>query len=175
MAARSRSADDSPTVTDPEAVARAYVAMWNDRDYAAIPELVSASFVMYDPAAPARGVAGPKGEVHGRAGLEQFVEFVTTAFPDFEIAVLDLLADESLVMYEVRLRMTHDGPLGRLPPTGRRVDLRGVSILRLDDGVVAEHRFHTNMADVGAQLGLTFPAVVGQLPRLLVGTVRSAL
>jgi steroid delta-isomerase-like uncharacterized protein len=147
--------------------------MWNDRDFAAVPELVSESFVMYDPAAPAARVAGPRGEVHGRAGLRQFVEYVTTAFPDFEITVLDVLAAEELVAYEVRLAMTHEGPLGRLPPTGRRVDIRGASVLRLDDGVVAEHRFYTDMADVAQQLGLTFPRVLGQLPRLLVGTLRA--
>jgi steroid delta-isomerase-like uncharacterized protein len=158
---------------DPEAVARAYVALWNDRDYEAIPRLVSETFVMYDPAAPADGVPGPKGEVHGRAGLRRFVEFVTTAFPDFHITVLDMLADGDLVTYEVRLTMTHDGPLGSLPPTGRRVELPGASILRLEDGVVSDHRFYADTTDVAEQLGLTFPQVLGQLPRLLVGTLRS--
>jgi steroid delta-isomerase-like uncharacterized protein len=159
----------------PEETAVAYVDMWNERDYSAVPRLVSETFVMYDPAAPAEGVPGPKGEVHGRAGLRQFVEFVTTAFPDFEITILDLLAGEDLVMYEVRLTMTHEGPLGGVPPTGRRVDVRGVSVLRLDGGVVREHRFHANMADVAEQLGLTFPQVIGQLPTLLLGKVRSSL
>jgi steroid delta-isomerase-like uncharacterized protein len=157
---------------DPEATALAYVQMWNSRDYEAIQELVSETFVMYDPAVPAAGVAGPKGEAHGREGLEQFMELLTTAFPDFEITVLDMLTDEALAMYEVRLTMTHEGPLGGLPATGRRVDIRGVSVLRLPDGVVEEHRFHTNMQESAEQLGLTFPAVIGQLPTLLLGKLR---
>jgi steroid delta-isomerase-like uncharacterized protein len=158
---------------DPEEVAAAYVTMWNERDTAAIPRLVSEAFVMYDPAAPAEGVPGPKGEVHGREGLRQFVELIDAAFPDFEVGVLDMLADEDLVMYEVRLTMTHEGAFGGVPPTGRRVEIRGVSILRLEDGFVDEHRFHTNMQEVVEQLGLTFPAVLGQLPRLVVGKLRS--
>ena len=160
------------TASDTTAIATAYVQMWNDRDYEAIPRLVSESFVMYDPAVPAAGVAGPKGEAHGRDGLRQFVELLTTAFPDFEVTVLDILSGEDLAMYEVRLTMTHEGPLGGLPPTGRRVDVRGASILRLEDGVVAEHRFHTNMQESAEQLGLTFPAILGQFPKLLLGKLR---
>lgn len=158
-----------------EAIASAYVAMWNDRDDAAIPRLVSETFVMYDPAAPANGIRGPKGAVYGRDGLRQFMDLVTTAFPDFEVTVLDMLTGEDIAMYEVRLTMTHDGPLGHLPPTGRRVEVRGASILRFNGERIEEHTFHTNMSDVGEQLGLTFPEVVGQLPKLLVGKVRSAL
>mgnify|MGYP000344972796 CR=1 FL=1 len=160
---------------DLERTARAYVTMWNERDVAAIPRLVSETFVMHDPAAPATGVAGPKGEAHGRAGLEQFVELIHTAFPDFEISVLDMLVGADLAMYEVRLTMTHDGPLGGLPPTGRPVEIRGVSVLRFEDGLIAEHRFHADVSDVGEQLGLTFPTILGQLPKSLVGKARSVL
>jgi steroid delta-isomerase-like uncharacterized protein len=167
------SAEQTATEPGPEETAIAYVTMWNERDYSSIPGLVSETFRMYDPAAPEAGVPGPKGEVHGRTGLRQFMEWVTTAFPDFEITVLDVLTGEATAMYEVRLTMTHDGPLGSVPPTGRRVDVRGVSILRLDDGLVDEHRFYTDMTDVADQLGLTFPQVLGQLPRLLVGKARS--
>jgi steroid delta-isomerase-like uncharacterized protein len=158
---------------DPAAIATAYVSMWNERDDAAIPRLVSETFVMYDPAVPEAGVSGPKGEAHGRAGLGEFMELLTRAFPDFEITVLDMLSGEDLAMYEVRLTMTHEGPLGGLPPTGRQVDVRGVSVLRLEDGLIEEHRFHTNMQDSAEQLGLTFPAVLGQLPTLLLGKLRS--
>lgn len=164
-----------PDAVAPDELATAYVAMWNERDVAAISDLVSEQFVMYDPAAPAEGVPGPKGEVHGREGLRQFVELLATAFPDFEVTVLDMLAGPDLVMYEVRLTMTHDGPLGSIPPTGHRVDIRGASILRLSDGKIDEHRFHTDMTDSLEQLGLAFPGVLAQLPRLVLGKLRSSL
>ena len=160
---------------EPEEVARAYVTMWNTRDYSAIPHLVSDTYIMYDPAIPAKGVAGPEGEAHGQEGLQQFMELIATAFPDFEIMILEMLADDDLVMYEIRITMTHEGPLGGIPPTGRRVGIQGVSILHLEDGIITEHRVYLNMEDVLEQLGLTFPTVIGQLPRLLLGKVRSHL
>jgi steroid delta-isomerase-like uncharacterized protein len=150
----------------------AYVEMWNTRDLSAIEELVTDWFVMYDPAAPEKGVAGPKGEVHGREGLQQFLEGVTTGYPDFEVEVLDLLVDEAGAMYEVRLTGTHEGTLNGLPPTGRRMDVRGVSKLAFEDGRVTEHRVYFDTREVMEQLGMTFPTVLFQLPRLLLGALR---
>lgn len=62
-----------------EHLVKDYVEMWNDQEYSKIPDLVAESFVMYDPAAPAEGVAGPEREVHGPDGLEQFMR----SWPDF--------------------------------------------------------------------------------------------
>ncbi|WP_233194429.1 ester cyclase [Haloferax marisrubri] len=155
--------------------ADAYVELWNTRNYAAIPRLVSESFVMYDPAAPAEGIPGPKREVHGRDGLRQFVEGVTTGYPDFEITVLELLAGDGVVMYEARLTGTHDGPLDGLPPTGRMIDIRVVSVLRLDGDYISEHRAYFDMREVAEQLGLTFPTVIRQAPRLVAGKLRGGL
>jgi steroid delta-isomerase-like uncharacterized protein len=163
------------TDADLETLAAAYVRMWNERDTAAIPRLIAEPFVMYDPVAPATGVPGPKGEVHGRDGLEVFVDYVTRAFPDFEVVPGEVLTGADVAMYEVRLRMTHEGPLGGLPPTGRQLDLRGASVLRVADGRIVEHRFHTDMNEAAEQLGLTFPAVLGQLPKLLFGKLRLSL
>ena len=162
-------------VADPIAIATAYVEMWNTQDDAEIPNLVSETFVMYDPGAPADGVPGPKREVHGQDGLRQFMEGVTTAYPDFEISMGKLLADDTVAMYEARLTGTHDGMLFGLPPTGRRVDIHLVSKLTLEDGVVSEHRVYFDMQEVLEQLGLTFPTVIGQLPKLVVGKVRASL
>ncbi len=164
-----------PADATPEKVARAYVTMWNTKDYSAIPHLVSETFTMYDPAIPAKGVVGPQGEAHGRDGLRQFMELITTAFPDFEITVLDMVAGDDIVMYEIRITMTHEGTFSGIPPTGRRVGIQGVSILRLENGLINEHRFYVNMGDVLDQLGLTFPAVIRQFPKLLLGKLRSYL
>lgn len=92
------------------------------------------------------------------------MELTVTAFPDFEITILDMLADDDIIMYEIRITMTHEGMFGGIPPTGRRVGIQGVSILCLDDRIVNDHRFYMNMGDVLKQLGLTFPTVIGQLP-----------
>lgn len=132
-----------------------YVEIWNEQEYSKIPDLVSESFVMYDPAAPAEGVPGPEGEVHGPDGLEAFIRGVTDGFPDFEVTILDLLSGDGIVMYEARVTMTHEGEFDGIPPTGRTVDLREMAKFRIEDGAVEEHRVYFDQQDVFDQLGLT--------------------
>lgn len=139
---------------EPERIVNAYVDMWNERDYARIPDLVAESFVMYDAAAPAEGVAGPEGEVHGRDGLEAFMRGVAAGFPDFELTILDTVSRDDLVMYEAEIAMTHEGEFDGIPPTGRTVEMREMSKCRVEDGVVREHRVYFDQQEVFEQLGL---------------------
>ena len=51
--------------TAPEQVVRAYFDLWNERDYAAIPDVVSASYVLYDPIVPADIFGGRRARSTG--------------------------------------------------------------------------------------------------------------
>jgi steroid delta-isomerase-like uncharacterized protein len=149
------------------ALASAYVDLWNDREYATISDLVSEQFVLYDPATTAYDIPGPDGEAHGRTGLRQVIEASSGAFSDFNITPLWMLTDgAALVVYEARLTGTHDGMLGPVPPTGRRLDLRIMSKLEFDGEYVDEHRAYVDTTVVLEQLGLTVPAMVRQAPAL---------
>lgn len=158
--------------SETEQLARDYLTIWNERAYADIPAVVSPTFVMYDPTAPADPVPGPKGEVHGPGGLETFMQGVVAGFPDFRVTVGALLAAEDVAMYDGRLTMTHEGPFFGIPPTGRRAEVRYMGLVRVADGEVVEHRVYPPMLDIAAQLGFSFPAVLGTLPRLAWGKLK---
>lgn len=154
---------------DPAAIAREYLeSVWNQREYAEIPALVSESFVMHDPAAPA-------GKVHGPNGLERFIRGVVAGFPDFHVAVLKMLAKDDVAMYDGRLTMTHEGNFFGVPPTGRRAEVRYMGLIRVADGTVAEHRVYPPLREIAAQLGFTSLAVVPYLPRLAWGLLKGRL
>jgi steroid delta-isomerase-like uncharacterized protein len=55
-------------------------------------------------------------------------------------------------------RGTHDGPLalptGIVPPTGRRGDIPGVSVVTVRDGKIAREETYWNQVELLAQLGL---------------------
>jgi steroid delta-isomerase-like uncharacterized protein len=158
------------TPAESERLARDYLeSVWNRRDYAAIPSLVSASFVMYDPTAPAGDVPGPRGEVHGTDGLETFVRGVVAGFPDFHVTVHGMFSDDAVVMYDGRLRLTHEGTFFGIPPTGRRVEVRYMGRIEVANGAIEEHRVYPPMLEIAEQLGLTSRAVVPYLPRLAWG------
>ncbi|KTG14428.1 ester cyclase [Haloferax profundi] len=134
--------------TDTEQLLSEYANMWNEREYAKIPDLVSESFVIYDPAAPG-------GVARGRDGLEQFMRGIVSGFPDFHVTVLDTLSSEDKVMYEGRLSMTHEGEFDGIPPTGKKVELRYMGIIEIADGKVQQHRVYFNQLEALEQLGLT--------------------
>lgn len=147
-----RMAQETP---DTERIAREYAEIWNERKYAKIPDVVSESFVMYDPAVPEDGVAGPQREAHGRDGLEQFIRAIVTGFPDFHVTLLDMLSSEDRVMYEAEASMTHEGKFLEIPPTGEKVELRYMGKINIADGKVQEHRVYIDSQEFFEQLGLT--------------------
>lgn len=69
---------------------------------------------------------------------------------------------------------THDGPLNGLPPTHQTIELNAVDTVTLSEEGITAIRGYFDMSEVNEQLGLTFPTVIGQLPKLTVGAAKNA-
>lgn len=110
--------------------------------------------------------AVPDGVVHGPEGLEEFIKTVVAGFRDFQVSISDMISEGDRVMYEGVITMTHEGEFDGIPPTGRRVEIDEMSPYHLQDGESQEHRVYFDQQTVLDQPGLTFPAVIGQLPKL---------
>lgn len=134
--------------TEAEQVVRDYTEMWNDRDFERMPDLVSESFVVVNPTLP-------DGKAEGHEGLQEWIDAVTTGFPDFHVKTQELLASDETVMVEVRYTMTHEGEFDELPPTGREVDFQAMAKFHVEDGKVKEHRDYVDRQEFFEQLGLT--------------------
>lgn len=153
------------TISDtPEQVARDFLTAVNDRDYAAFSDVLSESLTWIDPSIP-------EGEVHGPGAFETMLRTIVVGFPDFRIEMLDVVADENVVMAELLYSGTHKGDFFGLPPTGRAIEFQGVETYRLESGKIERGRVYVSDAEIKEQLGLTFPEVVGQLPKLAVRKV----
>jgi predicted ester cyclase len=76
------------------------------------------------------------------------------AVPDLRLEVEEVVAEGERVVVLVRVRGTHTGELPGLPPTGRRVCVRGVEVLHLPDCEVSEHRSLLDLPDLMRQLGV---------------------
>lgn len=70
---------------------------------------------------------------------------------------------------------THKGTFNGLPPTGNTVTLEGVDIFAISEEGIESVKIHFDQSSMADQLGLTFPAIVGQLPQLATGAIRNAL
>lgn len=145
--------------TDADQLVREWVDVWNKRDYEKIPDVLAEAATIYAPAAPG-------GEVTGHDEFEAFLRDQQAGYPDFTITIHDMLAGEEMVLYEFTWRGTHKGEINGIPPTDRVVEVTGMAKTLITDGNVQEDRIYYNFYEVLDQLGLTFPAVLGQLPKL---------
>lgn len=73
------------------------------------------------------------GQEQGAEGFIRFFEQLREAFPDLQVAIEHLVADESDVAIAVTVTGTHLGPFRGLASTGRKVQIRGLQIATFDD------------------------------------------
>lgn len=76
------------------------------------------------------------------------------AFPDFVITVEDIVAEGDRVMTRWTARGTHQGPLMDVPPTGKKVEMTGITFNRVADGKIIEQRENADMLGLRQQLGV---------------------
>src|SRR5262245_19722610 len=83
--------------------------------------------------------------------------FLRGAFPDRVDVIEQVIADGDMVGLLFRLQGTHQGNLFGIPPTGRKVDVYEIAVLRIVDGRMVEGWFMADEAGLLKQLGAPFP------------------
>jgi predicted ester cyclase len=95
----------------------------------------------------------------GRAAAVEHARMYKTAFPDLAVQIETVLAEGDLVFTRVRPTGTQTNPLGDLPATGSRVELKWVmNLVKISGGKVVEEWEIFDSKDFEAQLMGTGPA-----------------
>ena len=84
--------------------------------------------------------------------LRELLSQVRTAFPDVRREALDHVAQGDKIAVRWRVTGTHQGPFGGVPPTGRRVNVTGITIYRIKQGQIAEEWVQMDNAGLSRQL-----------------------
>jgi steroid delta-isomerase-like uncharacterized protein len=130
-------------------VAAANVDAFNAHDEQRLAETIAEDAVLEAP-----------GDVRttGREATTQYAMGWLRAFPDGRLTVHNELEADTTVVQEFTFEGTHEdtlsGPARDVPATHRRLTGRGVQILRIEDGLVAETRLYFDQVQVLTQLGL---------------------
>jgi steroid delta-isomerase-like uncharacterized protein len=82
-------------------------------------EAVAADCVDHDPA---------PGQVPGPEGYRMFFSAMRKAFPDMQVGLDTMVADDDSPAFAYTLSGTHQGELMGIAPTGKKVSIRGVQI-----------------------------------------------
>lgn len=108
-----------------------------------------------------RANAAPTARFYGWApepldadGHKAFMSALLAAFPDSRFIVDDVIAEENKVAVRHRLLGTHQGELQGIPPTGRPVEIGGIVIFRIENGMVAEAWLNADIMGMMQQLGV---------------------
>ena len=129
-----------------KAVIRRFVEeVQNQKNWAAFDELNADDFV---------NLSAPPGVPSDKAGGKMFLGDFVSAFPDSYVTIEDMIAEGDRVVTKKTFHGTHTGELNGIPPTGNRVSLQYVDIMRVRDGQIVEHWLSMDQLSFMQQLGV---------------------
>jgi predicted ester cyclase len=110
-----------------------------------VDELVSAAYVGHDHA-EVEPVVGPAG---ARASIERYL----AAFPGGSVTAGGQFADGETIVTQWTARGVHTGELGGVAPTGKEVTVTGITVARVESGLIVESWTSWDRLGLLVQLG----------------------
>jgi steroid delta-isomerase-like uncharacterized protein len=124
---------------------RSWEVLVNQHNPDAIDELYTPDFVWHE----------PDQDIQGPEEGKQFLRAYLTAFPDLRCSVEDEIAEGDEVVTRWTISGTHQGEVEEFgPPTGKHVEIKGITIHRIEGGKIAEEWERYDNLSVMQQLGL---------------------
>jgi predicted ester cyclase len=115
----------------------------NGKQYDRIPRYCTPDVAMHRPG----GVV-----IEGRDAYANHYRELHAAFPDFEAALTDVVADSERVATRLVVTGTHEGELLGVAPTGTRVRFSAQVLFRLADGTVTAEFHQSDRTSLREQL-----------------------
>jgi steroid delta-isomerase-like uncharacterized protein len=124
-----------------------YVKAWNEDNLSLFDEVLSPECVRHH--------VGISEDIIGIEAIKEYVTYMRTGFPDFNVTLDELIIAEDHSIGKWTVTGTNTGPLGDLPPTGKKVKYSGIEVTRIVDGKIIESWLYYNQAALFIQLGYT--------------------
>jgi predicted ester cyclase len=125
------------------------VTAWNAKDEARLLAIASQDIDLPSPG----GLT-----FRGLDGFHQWYQLWMEGFPNRLLRVHNIVSATDQLIYEGTFTGTHTGvlhlPTGDVPPTGRRINVDYVGVLRISNGRMSYLRHYLDVMDLMAQLGL---------------------
>ena len=98
---------------------------------------------------------GPDQDIRTYEQAEQSAAMFLAAFPDAHITDEDVIAEGEKVVRRYTTHATHQGETEMFgPPTGRQIELKGITIHRIEGGKIVEEWESFDNLSMMKQLGL---------------------
>ena len=90
----------------------------------------------------------------GIEGFKQFLTMVTTAYPDVQVKVEEMIAEGDKVVVRLSVSGTQTGVLmGNIPPSGKHAVWTGIDILKIENGKITERWSQRDLLGMMKQIG----------------------
>jgi steroid delta-isomerase-like uncharacterized protein len=132
--------------THKELARRWFEEVWNRRDEIAIAR-------MFAPDGIAHGLSPDGQDLVGPAGLVNFHRAYLDAFRDLRIELDDLIEEDNKVAIRWHATGTHTGHGLGVAPNGKTMNVVGMSIVRMRDGLIVEAWNTFDVLGMHQQLG----------------------
>jgi steroid delta-isomerase-like uncharacterized protein len=131
-----------------QTVRRILEEYWHNGNEAIVDELFLSNCVNHDLSNPPQ---------RGRKAFKEWGKGISTAFatgfPDWQVVIEDLVAEGDRVSKRWVLRGTHKGEYFGVPPTGKPVTMRAVTVYHFTDGKVQEMWWNYDLFGLMQQIG----------------------
>ena len=94
----------------------------------------------------------PPGFPQGIEGVRLFFSAFREGMPDVQVHIDELVVEDDRAAVATMIEGTHTGTLMGIEPTGHRISVRGIDMVRVADGRIVEHRGLTDTVGLLRQL-----------------------
>jgi steroid delta-isomerase-like uncharacterized protein len=97
---------------------------------------------------------GQASLLRGREGLRAMLVAYWKAFPDLQFKLTDTVVQDSRLAIAWVAEGTHQGTIMNIPATGHKVQVRGMSMIDVKDGLVVRAQYIWDLAGMLRHMGL---------------------
>lgn len=121
--------------------------VWNNADLSALNDLTTAEYTYHFGSQPPRD----------KAALQQFLQAVHVAFPDWRVQIQAIVAEGNTVAVRWKGSVTHEGVFHGIPPTGKKISVCGINVYQIEEGKIAKEWEQMDSLGMLQQLGVLPP------------------
>ena len=94
------------------------------------------------------------GDIEGIDAFKAYYNNYLTGFSDAEFNIVDVFGQGDKIVKHWNFKGTHDGDFFGIPPTGKKIDLIGTTLVSMKDGKILQEQDFFDNYSLLSQLGL---------------------
>ena len=148
--------EEGITEEEAKAIVEKDLEIWNKGNLALADEIIAPDYVGH--------IAGFPEDIVGIEAYKEEVTNLRTNYPDLNLTIEETIVKDDRIVRRQIVTGTNTGTTSDLPPTGKKIRVEVVSIVRVVDGKVVEGWTYYNELAVLIQLGYTItpPTIEGE-------------